>query len=117
MEEFEKWLRRQCFQKPTPEAYDLAKGAWGEASKGEEATTTDTEVYEGDKLPKSPIDTWVSRKVRPPRGRVLIAYCPEWCSSRYQVCEWDGAEFTYDGQPNDRFDESVEKWSILYEEE
>ena len=26
--EFEHWLRTVCFQKPTPEAYDLAKDAW-----------------------------------------------------------------------------------------
>ena len=25
---FEKWLRTSCFQKPTPEAYGLAKSAW-----------------------------------------------------------------------------------------
>ncbi len=25
---FELWLRTVCFQKPTPEAYDLAKDAW-----------------------------------------------------------------------------------------
>lgn len=31
MEEFEIWLRTVCFQKPTPEAYDLAKDAWKEA--------------------------------------------------------------------------------------
>lgn len=31
MEEFEKWLRTACFQKPTPEAYDLAKCAWAES--------------------------------------------------------------------------------------
>ena len=31
--EFEKWLRMTCFQKPTPEAYDLAKSAWLEAYK------------------------------------------------------------------------------------
>ena len=31
--EYEKWLRTVCFQKPTPEAYDLAKCAWAEASK------------------------------------------------------------------------------------
>lgn len=31
MEEFENWLRMVCFQKPTPEAYDLAKDAWKEA--------------------------------------------------------------------------------------
>ena len=27
-ESFEKWLRTVCFQKPTPEAYDLAKCAY-----------------------------------------------------------------------------------------
>ncbi len=32
-EEFEIWLRKVCFQKPTPEAYDLAKDAWVEALK------------------------------------------------------------------------------------
>lgn len=26
--DFESWLRTVCFQKPTPEAYDLAKSAW-----------------------------------------------------------------------------------------
>ena len=31
-EDFEAWLRTICFQKPTKEAYDLAKCAW-EASK------------------------------------------------------------------------------------
>jgi hypothetical protein len=28
LEQFETWLRTVCFQKPTPEAYDLAKSAW-----------------------------------------------------------------------------------------
>ena len=30
---FEEWLRSVCFQKPTPEAYDLAKCAWVESAK------------------------------------------------------------------------------------
>ena len=30
-QEFEAWLRSACFQKPTPEAYDLAKSAWSAA--------------------------------------------------------------------------------------
>jgi len=25
---FDTWLKTVCFQKPTPEAYDLAKSAW-----------------------------------------------------------------------------------------
>ncbi len=33
--EFEEWLRTACFQKPTPEAYDLAKVAWNAATNGE----------------------------------------------------------------------------------
>ena len=28
MDQFKKWLNSVCFQKPTPEAYDLAKDAW-----------------------------------------------------------------------------------------
>lgn len=30
---FDEWLRTVCFQKPTPEAYDLAKSAWNAAIK------------------------------------------------------------------------------------
>ena len=32
---FEEWLRTVCFQKPTPEAYDLAKSAWEAATLAE----------------------------------------------------------------------------------
>lgn len=28
---FNEWLKTVCFQKPTKEAYDLAKSAWNEA--------------------------------------------------------------------------------------
>lgn len=35
--EFEAWLRSVCFQKPTQEAYDLAKAAWEEATKQTES--------------------------------------------------------------------------------
>lgn len=35
MRDFEKWLREVCFQKPTPEAYDLARDAWIESRKQE----------------------------------------------------------------------------------
>lgn len=33
MDEFKKWLNSVCFQKPTPEALDLAKDAWEAALK------------------------------------------------------------------------------------
>jgi hypothetical protein len=33
LDAFEQWLRTVCFQKPTAEAYDLAKCAWQEGAK------------------------------------------------------------------------------------
>lgn len=30
---FQTWLRRECFKKPTPEAFDLARSAWKEQDK------------------------------------------------------------------------------------
>lgn len=43
---FEKWLRTVCFQKPTPEAYDLAKSAWQTAmdAQAERVPMTDEEL-------------------------------------------------------------------------
>ncbi len=35
---FERWLRTVCFQKPTQEAYDLARDAWQAAIKQERET-------------------------------------------------------------------------------
>lgn len=45
MEEFENWLRTACFQKPTPEAYDLAKCAWAESRNMEREACA--ELFEG----------------------------------------------------------------------
>jgi hypothetical protein len=36
-EDFEGWLRSVCFQKPTDEAYDLARDAWFKAKEKAEA--------------------------------------------------------------------------------
>ena len=33
MSEFDEWLKTVCFQKPTPEAYGLAKRAWAAAQQ------------------------------------------------------------------------------------
>lgn len=38
MDEFEVWLRKVCFQKPTKEAHALAKAAW---SAGKLSATKD----------------------------------------------------------------------------
>lgn len=51
----------------------------------------------------------------PPRGTPLLAKCPGWCASGYQVCFWGGKSFFYDEQPNDMFNEEVIAWSAIKE--
>ena len=52
---------------------------------------------------------------KPPRDRVLVCYCPDWCDAGYQVAVWDGKKFKYEDQPNDNFGQHVKKWSIFME--
>ncbi len=42
---FEEWLRSVCFQKPTLEAYDLAKNAWIEAAKRNNIEYVEKQFY------------------------------------------------------------------------
>jgi hypothetical protein len=44
--DFEKWLRTVCFQRPTPEAYDLARDAWQAARAAPITALTDERVIE-----------------------------------------------------------------------
>ena len=41
---FEAWLRTVCFQRPTPEAYDLAKDAWLMAQSQQNARIAELEA-------------------------------------------------------------------------
>jgi len=54
-------------------------------------------------------------EIKPQKERLLICYCPEWCSDEYQIARWNGKEFYYEGQPNDIFHSEVLKWSIFFE--
>lgn len=45
MKDFEKWLRTACFQKPTPEAYDLAKEAWEKSKELEREVWRNMRAY------------------------------------------------------------------------
>ncbi|MXV39333.1 hypothetical protein GO491_11710 [Flavobacteriaceae bacterium Ap0902] len=40
-------------------------------------------------------------------GQIVICRCPEWNHEGYQVAEWNGSEFEYSGQPNDKFNDLV----------
>jgi len=40
-------------------------------------------------------------------NQMVIARCPNWCDTGYQVCKWNGQEFYYDDQSNDMFNEDV----------
>jgi hypothetical protein len=57
----------------------------------------------------------VEDNIKPQIGRVVICYCPEWCSSGYQIAFWNGKEFYFDEQPNDMFNDLVESWTIFME--
>ena len=39
--------------------------------------------------------------------QMVLARCPNWCASGYQVCKWNGEEFEFDEQTNDLFDRDV----------
>ena len=56
-----------------------------------------------------------SEEQQPMVGRSVIAYCPDWNSSGYQVCYWDGKVFRYEEQPNDDFHTYVNQWSLILE--
>lgn len=58
---------------------------------------------------------WYPASYEPPTDRPLIVYCPSWCATRYQVCEWDGKKFTYPEQPNEGFNDTVVSWALFME--
>ena len=59
---------------------------------------------------------WFDRDgIEPMRGTRVICYCPDWNDSEYQVAIFNGNEFYYDEQPNEMFDEHVQKWALLME--
>lgn len=53
--------------------------------------------------------------VIPPKNRPLICYCPEWCDEGYKIAIWNGDEFLYQNQPNNGFNQCIEKWAIFLE--
>lgn len=59
------------------------------------------------------MNIWQPRSSVPPKNRLLIAYCPDWSDLGYQICEYRNGKYYYPEQPNDMFDENVEKWSLL----
>jgi hypothetical protein len=49
------------------------------------------------------------------KNRPVLCYCPEWNDSGYQVAFWNGKEFIYPEQPNERFGGYVERWALFLE--
>jgi len=60
---------------------------------------------------------WIDIKsnIKPSIGRVVICYCPDWCSKEYQIAHWDGKNFCYEEQPNDMFNGYVKSWALFME--
>jgi len=65
------------------------------------------------------MSNWVDSEaeVKPQVRRKVLAYCPAWCDSGYQVCFWDGKVFMYEEQPNNDFHTYVNAWTIFLEAE
>ena len=50
----------------------------------------------------------------PPRERALLAYCPEWSGTGYEVVTWNGANFECELHGEEVHD-YVKKWSLIFE--
>ena len=72
MDEFKKWLNSVCFQKPTPEAYDLAKDAWEAALISKKADGTEVPCNVG--LCKKPSYLIIDKEYRIYKSPVLSGY-------------------------------------------
>jgi hypothetical protein len=62
---------------------------------------------------------WIKKKnvIKPPKGRPLLCYCPDWNDSGYQVAFWNGDRFWYNEEPNEYFDDEVIEWTLFLEAE
>ena len=62
------------------------------------------------------MNIWLDKtsEISPPLGRVLIAYCPNWCPSEYEIVKWDGYNFECDSHGTE-ISSDVEKWCLFME--
>lgn len=61
--------------------------------------------------------TWIEYKTtnkQPPKNRPLLAYCPEFNRTGYEVVTWNGAKFETELHGEDVHD-FVEKWCLIFE--
>ena len=54
--------------------------------------------------------TFIDLPRQPNKGQLCICKCPEWCDLGCQVAMWNGDEFEYPEQSNDRFNDLVIGW-------
>ena len=47
------------------------------------------------------------------KDQVVVVKCPEWCEAGFQVASWNGVEFEYADQPNDKFHGNVVSFAFL----
>lgn len=62
--------------------------------------------------------TWVHygevTQKKPPMGRALLAYVPDFNRTHYEVVTWNGRKFESELHGEDIHD-FVEKWSLIFE--
>jgi hypothetical protein len=53
-------------------------------------------------------------KTEPYKYRALLAYCPKWSDTEYEIVKWNG-EFFYGENIDDEIDQYVVKWAAFLE--
>jgi len=63
--------------------------------------------------------TWINcidTRPNPPRHKPLLAYCPDFCETGYEVVTWDGHNFSTEVHGTAIHD-YVQQWSLIFEAE
>lgn len=75
---------------------------------------SDTEDWRPADVVITVVDNWISAATLPKQRELIIAHCPDRSPDEYQVCYHDWDEYTYEGIPNDMFNETVMRWKYLH---
>ena len=63
--------------------------------------------------------TWITHTKtakNPPKHKPLLAYCPDFCDTGYEVVIWNGHHFSNEPHGTAIHD-YVQQWSLIYEAE
>lgn len=74
----------------------------------------DTDDWHPSDVVITVVEKWIDATILPEKRELIIAHCPDRSPDEYQVCYHDWDEYTYEGIPNDMFNETVMRWKYLH---